>query len=141
MAEPLAQLLHQWWADHSLHVDVVIPVPLHPARERERGYNQAALLSSLFSQLAGLAEDPLALERVRYTRPQVDLNAVERKANVAGAFRCHGTSVASRRVLLIDDVCTTGSTLEAAAHALRLGNARNVSALTVGRAPSGDYQT
>jgi ComF family protein len=115
-------------------VDVVVPVPLHTARLRERGYNQAALLARELAQQAGLPIDEGTLVRKRATAPQVELNAKQRKENVHGAFYCSGNALTGKRVLLIDDVCTTGATLEACAVALYENGARSVQALTLARA-------
>ncbi|MGQ9516524.1 MAG: double zinc ribbon domain-containing protein [Anaerolineae bacterium] len=134
LAGPLADILLTWWRHYAFPVELVIPVPLHPLRERERGYNQARLLSRRFSAGAGLPHDPHALQRHRPTRPQVGLNANQRRENVAGAFTCVAPSaVAGKRILLIDDVTTTGATLASAAQALRQAGASAVSALTIAR--------
>lgn len=114
--------------------DVVAPVPLHPARERERGYNQAALLAGEVSRHIGR---PVyrGLTRTRATSPQANLPAGRRVANVAGAFVYRGNSLAGSRVLLIDDVLTTGSTADACAQALLAAGARWVDVLVVAAAP------
>jgi len=115
--------------------DVLVPVPLHTARLRERGYNQAALLAREMSRRVGLAVDEQTLVRQRATAPQVELDAAQRRENVRDAFHCSGNGLAGKRVLLIDDVCTTGATLEACAIALYdEGEARGVQALTLARA-------
>jgi len=135
LAEPLGALMADWWAQHPAEIDLVVPVPLHPRRLRQRGYNQAALLAAV---LAGRIQQPLAegvLFRVRYTRPQMELKEVERRRNVRGAFRGRDGTVRGRRILLVDDVCTTGATLEACADALRKAGAAEVWALTLARAP------
>jgi len=134
LAGPLAGLLRDWWADHGWPVDVVAPVPLHPYRRRQRGYNQAHLIGQAFSSMVGLSYMEDAISRTRDTRPQVGLKAAERERNVAGAFESCGDGVCGRRVLLIDDVMTTGATLRACAVALRAAGAAGVSALTVARA-------
>lgn len=134
LAEPLGKLMAAYWTQHPMPVDVVVPVPLHAARLRERGYNQAALLAREMARRAGLAIDEQTLVRQRATSPQVDLNARQRKENVDGAFRCSSNALAGKQVLLIDDVCTTGATLEACAVALYQGGARSVQALTLARA-------
>ena len=133
LVEPLGALMAAYWERHPMQVDVVVPVPLHPARLRERGFNQAALLAREMARHVGLAVDESALTRRRATASQVGLSAVQRKENVCDAFGCSGSSVVGRRVLLIDDVCTTGSTLEACAVALKKGGARSVRALTLAR--------
>jgi ComF family protein len=113
--------------------DLVIPVPLHPSRQKERGFNQAGLLASVLAERARLPLNDGHLTRTRATPPQVGLGAEERKVNVQDAFIWEGNGLEGVRVLLIDDVCTTGATLEACAVALQAGGARLVWALTLAR--------
>jgi len=134
LAEPLGSLMATHWRRYADPVDVVVPVPLHVTRLRERGYNQAALLAREMARQAGLPLDERTLTRQRATVSQVDLNAQQRKENVHAAFRCADGRLAGQRVLLIDDVCTTGATLEACAAALYAGGAVHVQALTLARA-------
>ena len=134
LSEPLGGLMAEYWTLHPMPADVVVPVPLHAARLRERGYNQAALLAREMARRVGLVMDEQTLVRQRATSPQVELNAKQRKKNVHDAFRCSSNTLAGKRVLLIDDVCTTGATLEACAVALREGGVRGVQALTLARA-------
>lgn len=133
LAEPLGDLMAAYWIQHPLSADVVVPVPLHAARLRERGYNQAALLARALARRVGLPLDERTLIRQRATASQVDLDVSRRKENVRGAFCCSDRTLAGRRVLLVDDVCTTGATLEACAVALYEGGARSVQALTLAR--------
>ena len=118
-----------------LRADVVVPVPLHPARERERGYNQADLLAKPLAKKLKLPRQSALLMR---TRPRPDkqvLSLDERWASVRGAFATRpGSQVDNRRVLLVDDVMTTGATLDACARALRDAGAKAVLGLTVARA-------
>ena len=112
--------------------DVVVPVPLHPWRHAVRGFNQAAELARPLP-LPGVR----ALRRVRYTAPQADLPAEQRHANIRGAFQVRRSAdVAGACIVLIDDVSTTGATLEACARALLEGGAREVRALIAARAVS-----
>ena len=139
LAVSLGGLMAACWMGHPLPADVVVPVPLHAARLRERGYNQATLLArEMVRHLATRQVAPALHERLlvrqRATPPQVGLDAARRRENVRGAFRCSGKALTGRQVLLIDDVCTTGATLEACAVALREGGARGVRALTLARA-------
>jgi ComF family protein len=114
--------------------DLVVPVPLHPAKERERGFNQASLLAEMFSAQAGIRLRPV-LERIRYTRTQTAFDRAERIENLHNAFRLRkNMSVRDLRVLLIDDVLTTGSTLSECARVLRKAGAISVHAATAARA-------
>ncbi len=134
LAVPLASLLVEYWSRHPVSVDVIVPVPLHKQRLRRRGFNQAACLAHELSDQVEVPVDEGILVRHRPTAAQVDLDARQRKENVRDAFRCIEHGAVDKRVLLIDDVCTTGSTLEACAVALRLGGAGSVQALTLARA-------
>ena len=134
LAVPLGELMGQYWEKSPLPGEIIVPVPLHPDRLRERGYNQAALLARELGKSIGLPVAENGLVRVRATRPQVELGAQERKENVRDAFRCSNAELKGKRVLLIDDVCTTGATLEACSIALRQVGARSVWALTLARA-------
>jgi ComF family protein len=126
-------------AAHGAHVladaDAVVPVPLHARRERERGFNQA-------DDLTCALQLPVtrALRRLRSTAPQVDLPAAERQGNVKNAFevvdRVRGLAVAGKTLVLVDDVTTTGATLEACARVLRNAGAADVRALTAARVSS-----
>jgi ComF family protein len=126
LARPLGRLL----GPAVQLVDVVAPVPLHPRRLRARGFNQAALLALA----AGGPVDVRALVRVRDTSPQAGLTAAERRRNLAGAFEARAERVRDRRVLVIDDVLTTGATLEAVTRALTDAGAAEVHVLTLARA-------
>lgn len=133
LARPLAELLvEQCVAAMPADIEAVVPVPLARARERERGFNQAALLAGKIARRLGIPARPGWLARVRATLPQSDLPATARRANVRGAFRA-SRRVAGRHVLLVDDIFTTGATLGECARALRAGGARRVGALTVAR--------
>jgi len=135
LAEPLGAYLEARWRIAPLPADLIVPVPLHAARQRERGYNQSALLAIPLSRVSKLPVAEPALTRVKATTPQVTLNAAERKANVCAAFEARCDLVRGRRVLLVDDVCTTGATLESSSIALRQAGATSVWALTLARAP------
>ncbi len=135
LAEPLGEAMAEYWLrDPAPPADVVVPVPLHDARLRERGHNQASLLARVVADVTGLRFEERALVRCRATATQVGLGVGERRENVAGAFQCREGALAGERVLLIDDVCTTGATLDAAAAALCGGGALTVQGLTLGRA-------
>ena len=134
LADSLARVLHDAWQAYALPGDVVVPVPLSAERLRERGYNQAGLLARGFADLSGRSCAPAGLARRRHTSSQVGLSRAERHENVAGAFAGQAKAVAGRSVILVDDVCTTGATLEAGAEALRAAGAARVWGFTLARA-------
>ncbi len=136
LARPFGDIL--WtaiepWA-RQLDGAVVVPVPLHPTRLAERGFNQSALIARGVARRLGAPLRPLALARIRDTPQQAVLEREERLRNVVGAFRVRRSAeVAGRKVLLVDDVCTTGATIGAAAGALREAGAGVVMAAVVAR--------
>ena len=140
VAEPLGGLLADYWPTQHLAADLVVPVPLHAARQRQRGYNQSALLARIFGEQLGLSVTTVALSRIRNTPSQVGLSRDARWDNVWGAFRSEAGSLSGARVLLVDDVLTSGATLEACAAALLQASASQVHALTLTRA-LGDPQS
>lgn len=116
--------------------DLIIPVPLHPERERERGFNQALLLARELAHLSGLALDEHSVvRRVHTERHRAGMDAKARRQSVAEAFAVrHPKLVAGQRVLLVDDVFTTGATVSACAAALKEVGAEEVFVLTIARA-------
>lgn len=111
---------------------LLVPVPLHPRRLRQRGHNQSALLTEALSESTGLPMST-ALIRTRYTQTQTGLGRAERHRNVRGAFDWTGAALSSKTVVLVDDVYTTGATLAACAAACRTKGARQVWGLVVGK--------
>ena len=109
--------------------DCLVAVPLHEKRRLERGFNQSDILAGLISERTGIRLEN-AVRRTKNTNQQARLSTDARKKNVLGAFECTA-SLEGKRVLLIDDVFTTGSTVNSCAQALRAGGARDVQALTV----------
>lgn len=128
LSEPLGNLMIKAWPKWYHPFDLVLPIPLHPQRKRHRGYNQSELLVRELQKGLGWSSDPAALKRNRQTRPQLGLTASERRANVCNAFGADSVRVDGKRILLVDDVCTTGSTLASAAEALLDAGARSISA-------------
>ena len=117
-----------------LEADVMVPVPLHPSRMRSRGYNHAELLAREIGRRTALPVDARALRRIRNTPPQARAaHEKERARQVAGAFVAVGDRVAGKRVLVVDDVATTCSTLDACARALKTAGATRVIGLVLAR--------
>lgn len=136
LAPVLAEALARELARSALKLDVIVPVPLHRSRERERGYNQAELLATEVGRLTGIRVERRSLARWRATASLVRANdAEERRAVVTGAFRWMGAPLAGNRTLLVDDVCTTGSTLDACARVVLSAGAADVAGLVVAREP------
>lgn len=132
----LVEWLHDGWKDARLRersFDFLTPVPLHRRRRRKRGFNQAEELARGLSERTGLPMKRV-LRRIRHTRTQTALDRKERMENLRGSFKIvHDEAVKGSRILLIDDILTTGSTVNECARTLRAGGARMVCALTVAR--------
>ncbi len=115
-------------------IDAILPVPLHPSRERERGFNQAYILAKLLSRRHGVPVLKGLLRRIRPTPPQAGKRR-ERIRNVRGAFRVHHPEqIRGRSILLVDDVYTTGATVNECARVLMKAGARGVWVYTLARA-------
>lgn len=113
-------LLRQW------NVDVIMPVPMYKKKERVRGYNQAALLAKGIGRRMGVEVDCGKLLRVRKTRPMKELNDEERFYNLENAFKIKPDVIKYNRILLVDDIYTTGATIDACAAALKAAGAKKV---------------
>jgi ComF family protein len=144
----LASTLGAWMARAGAELlrdaDLVVPVPLHRRRLWARRFNQAALLADAVGRLSGKRVDPFALTRRRHTRPQVGLSRAERQSNLSGAFQVGDEAkgrLAGLRVLLVDDVLTTGSTVNLASQALLRGGARAVDVLVFARVVHDGFAT
>jgi ComF family protein len=134
----LANLIGEWLSavvqSEGWGITRVVPVPLGPDRMRQRGYNQAALLSLSLAKQIEVPNESDLLERHRETRSQVGLDAPERHLNVAGAFRVRRPVKSDEALLLVDDLFTTGATMAACGHALIESGAHQLYGLTVARA-------
>ncbi|GHO84563.1 ComF family protein [Dictyobacter formicarum] len=141
LSEPLGQLLAQAYHKYAMRADLVIPVPLHQEKLQQRGYNQSQLLAESCARQLQLPLSTTLIHRIHSAPAQVTLTAQQRRKNLQGAFRCtqnHTTqSLLNRRILIIDDVCTTGATLEACAAPLFAAGARAVWGLVLARPLSG----
>lgn len=142
----LARWMAEWMlrvgAELTADADIVVPVPLHRRRFLSRRFNQSAELARAFARLSGVAYEPGAVVRARVTRQQVGLGVREREANVRGAFSVPPEAdilVRGRRILLIDDVFTTGATVSAVARALKRSGAAAVDVLTFARVLPGAF--
>jgi ComF family protein len=130
-------LLAKAYQNTPICADLIIPVPLHTERLRQRGYNQAHLLAQVCAQAVGIPLNTSLLQRRRATQAQVQLHGQERYSNVAEAFCCQSPiatkSLENRRIVIIDDVSTTGATLEACAAPLFVAGASEVWGLVLAR--------
>ena len=134
LAAPLGRLLYDFVVSNPIEGEVLVPVPIHSKRLKERGYNQSALLAGELSKLSNLTLVEGSLIRVRHTPPQARTpSGAERFDNVDGAFKCLGNGLERRKVVLVDDVSTSGSTLDACAQALKTAGATSVWGLTLAR--------
>jgi len=133
LAGPLGRLLANTLGELDWPAATIVPVPLHRLRERARGYNQSALLARPVAAQVGWPLQESGLIRERNTPPQVGLDRPARQENVRGAFRWTAPAPPPARVLLLDDVYTTGATMEACAQALRQAGATEVRGLALAR--------
>lgn len=132
-APPMARLLAGYLERNPYPIDALVPVPLHPRRERRRGYNQSGLLCQELGKLIGVPVNDTSLRRALNTAPQVDMPSPEaRRINIARAFECD-SDLEGQRVMLIDDVITTGNTMSACAEELKLSGAASVWGLAFAR--------
>lgn len=132
MAKWLAGAAAEFMGD----VDIIVPVPLHGARLFSRKFNQSALLAGALSDISGVPTDPFILKRVKNTRTQGGLTRVQREKNVRAAFKVdpkHSAFVTGKTVILIDDVFTTGATVDNCTLALQKAGAKEVYVLTLAR--------
>lgn len=134
IAEVLANYLVELYNKNKMDIDMIIPVPLSQKRLHERGYNQSFLLALPFSMVINKPLSKQSLRRFKETRSQVGLDRHERFVNVSDAFTANISDVSGKNILLIDDVSTTGSTLEACALALKMAGAKDIVGLTLARA-------
>lgn len=129
----LAQHLVNLFQEYNWPIDIVVPVPLGKQRLRHRGYNQAALLAQPLAYELQLPYNPRVLRRVRETQSQTELSFAERLENVKDAFMATNDAIQDKRVLVIDDVTTSGSTINACSDALMKAGTKAVFGLTLAR--------
>ena len=116
---------------HRMHPDGLIPIPLHPARQRRRGYNQAQLLAKSISRYTGIPVYDKILVRVKNTVPLKKLNPRQRQNNLKKAFHIRGNDVKLKTIILVDDIYTTGSTMDAAARVFLEAGAEKIYFITL----------
>jgi len=134
LAKPLAKLLNDFLVINPVPGEALVPVPLHPRRLRERGHNQSHLLAEELSSLINLPVIDDCLIRKRHTPPQARTATVEeRRSNIANAFTCVNDRLQDKQVLLIDDVSTSGATLDACAKTLKAAGTVSVWGLVLAR--------
>ena len=132
LAKPMAELLNDYVELHPIPGEVLVPVPLHRRRLRERGYNQSGLLARELGRIIRLPVINDCLARERHNPPQARTSTVEeRRSNVLDVFACRDSRLQDRKVLLIDDVSTSGATLDACAAAVKQSGATSVWALVL----------
>ena len=140
LGEALSRHLVELFDIQNWPVELVIPMPLNLNRLKERGYNQSVLLARPLALARSLVYTTRAVQRIRDTRPQVGLNAADRLQNVKDAFQAERALVTGKTILVVDDVATTGATIQACCTALLDAGARSVYALTLARSILGDDQ-
>ena len=130
----LSDLLYGFWKELGWEADLIVPVPLSEKRRAQRGFNQSEMIGRSFAKKTGIPIGPGALMKIRHTAQQVGLNAEERRENLSGAFAAEEVMVKGKRILLLDDVMTTGSTFAECSAVLLKAGAGSVKCLSVATA-------
>lgn len=117
---------HLGYSIQAWNADILIPVPIHQIRKRKRGYNQAELLAKKIGNKIGIPVDSEKLFRIKKTLPQKELNDIERRKNLEDAFHVDKNVVQYKKAIIIDDIYTTGSTIDACAKALKAAGVKYV---------------
>ena len=134
LAPVLGELLVEYFAKFKIVLPpgaVLVPIPLHPSRKRSRGFNQSELLVLYLSDRLKLQKETKILWKIRKTKPQTELSAQDRRSNLTDVFTVTDVNLVKKTILLLDDVKTTGATLEEAAKTLKKAGARQVWAITI----------
>ena len=134
LADPLSHCMVEYLKEYNLSFDVIIPVPIHKRRLRERGYNQSSLLAQRLSRMTRIPVVEGTLIRTRHTPSQAKSDNVDqRRKNIENAFKCVNHDISGKRILIIDDVCTSGATLNSCATSLKSAGAASVWGLTLAK--------
>jgi len=134
LADPLSNFMAVYLRRSHLSFDIIIPVPIHRRRLRERGYNQSLLLARRVGRMIQVPVVEGVLIRTRYTHSQaLSANVNQRRENIKNAFKCVNRQIVGKRILLIDDVCTSGATLDSCAASLKSAGAVSVWGLTLAK--------
>ena len=134
ISECLGSYMAEYYQNNGLSGDILVPVPLHESRIKERGYNQSLMLAAAISSRVDIPVEAEAITRIRNNRPQARTGSVEeRRKNMENAFNHTGNAVNGLDVIVVDDVCTSGATLEACASVLKAAGARRVTGFTLAR--------
>lgn len=134
LGKELGELMINSYQQHfpKITIDTLVPVPLHKTQSHKRQYNQSEVLAGRLSKATGIAVSPKALVRIKETRPQYTLNKMERAENIKNAFKVkEGTLLTGAKVLVIDDICTTGSTINECSRVLKLAGVIEVHGLVL----------
>ena len=137
LARPIARWMARAGAELLTDADLLVPVPLHPLRLWRRKFNQAAAFGREISRATGVRHDPGALRRVKATKSQVGLSRIQRAENVQGPLVSEGVDLKGRKIVLVDDVLTSGATLNAASRVPVRAGAGKVDALVFARVVTG----
>lgn len=132
--DPLSHFMMEYLRKHPLSFDIIIPVPIHKRRLRERGYNQSSLLARRLSYMTRMPVVEEVLVRTKHTPSQAKSDNVDqRRKNIRNAFKCVSHDISGKRILLIDDVCTSGATLNSCATSLKSAGAASVWGFTLAK--------
>lgn len=134
LAKPLAKILYTFWENSGLNAEEfdIVPMPLYFLRKVKRGYNHVELLAEEFSKLTGYSVNKRIAKRIKNTRPQYKLSKLERAENLREAFEINPAHYRNKKLLLLDDICTTGATLEELITAFKKAGINDLCALTCG---------
>ena len=134
-----ARWIVDMWSDFILQYDLLVPVPMHYTSLLSRGYNQSAILANKISRISGVVVDCDVLHKIKRNKNQRGMSAIDRESNVVGVFGLRkGMCIAGKSVLIVDDVFTTGATVNECARVLLSGGACNVGVITIARRIAGD---